>query len=198
MECASTRPRPDRRGPALFIAAALAISVMDQVTKAVVRRGLPPGASWPDAATPVGRLFSFTHVANTGVSFGMFKGHSTLFLVLTLLVAAGLVVYRRTLARDALAANAALGMIVAGALGNAVDRARFGQVTDFLDFKFWPVFNVADSSVFLGVLLLLWCTWREDRMRERPAAVEHVDPVDGSDGDGSNGLAACADESGGA
>ena len=165
------------RDLALFTTAAVVVLALDQLTKARVRSGLPPGGSWPSADTTVGRFFSFTHVHNTGVAFGLFQGNSNVLLLVALVVVTSLLVYRQRMASTAVWPNLALGMIVAGAAGNAIDRVRLGHVTDFLDFKFWPVFNVADTCIVCGVLLLSVHLWREDRARAGDPVVIPVEDV---------------------
>jgi signal peptidase II len=163
------------RDAVVFTAVALGVVALDQVTKSVVRDRLPVGASWPGPDSPLARFFTFTHVANTGVSFGMFQGRSEIFLLLSLVVIVALLLYRRRVPEGALWLNVALGLQVGGAVGNMLDRARFGPVTDFLDFQFWPVFNVADSAIFLGTVLLVWHLWRDERdarLRAEQAALE--------------------------
>jgi signal peptidase II len=108
----------------------------------------------------VGGPFELTMVWNKGVSFGMLRAEQDLMrwalVVFSLAVAAFLAVWARKIERPLLAV--AVGLVMGGAVGNAIDRARFGAVADFLDFKalYFPwVFNVADSAITVGVILLL-------------------------------------------
>jgi signal peptidase II len=156
--------------------------LLDQVTKAAVIRKLPVGASWPSADTWFTRFFSFTHVENTGVSFGKFQGLGTWYALVPLSVVAGVLVYRRRLPDSDVWLNVASGLIVAGALGNVIDRLHIGHVTDFLDFKVWPVFNVADTSVFLGVVMITIHVWQTERA-ERKARQLKADIEAGSAAD---------------
>jgi signal peptidase II len=156
-----------RRLTGLIITAA-AVLALDQLTKAVVLRFLAVGEHWP--AQPVLGLFSFTHVPNTGVAFGMFQGRSDVFVVLAAIVVSGLVLYYHRLPDHANVVRLALGLQVGGALGNIIDRVRIGHVTDFIDFRIWPVFNLADTAIVTGVLLLGWELWREER-RLQPRSV---------------------------
>ena len=112
-------------------------------------------------AEPLGAIFNLVLVQNRGVSFGLFNGDSAanavIFSVLAAAVVAGLLVWLwRT--RSALIATA-IGLIAGGAIGNVIDRLRFGAVTDFLDFHWgewhFPAFNLADSAITVGVGLLL-------------------------------------------
>ena len=151
-----------RRGLAVFLLTALAVVLLDQASKWLVVQNLAVGVPLPGPETALGRFFSLTHVHNTGVAFGLGRGNSSLFTLVALGVVAGLVLYERRLPAGAMLPRLALGLIAGGAVGNVIDRLRQGHVTDFLDFKFWPVFNVADSCVVVGVLVLAYCLWRQD------------------------------------
>ena len=119
------------------------------------------------ASVPVGGPFSLTMVWNKGVSFGLLRAEQDLtrwaLVVFSLAVAAFLAVWARKIEKPLLAI--AVGLVMGGAVGNAIDRARFGAVADFLDFKalYFPwVFNVADSAITVGVVLLLLDSLRSD------------------------------------
>lgn len=161
-----------RRGTWVFVGTAIAILALDQLTKYIVRLRLPIGSSWPNSDALTGRFFSFTHVENTGVSFGMFQGHNDVMVIVALVVVAGVLLYRRHVARKDTWLNVATGLIVGGALGNMVDRVAIDHVVDFLDFKVWPVFNVADTSVFVGVLLLTVHIWLEEHEQQKSQRAE--------------------------
>ncbi len=128
------------------------VLILDQLTKLAVQRSFTPGDSIP-LLSPV---LSLTYVQNTGAAFGLFRGQQTLFIVLA--VAIGGWIVREVLAGPPPGAAAAwaLPLILGGSLGNLMDRLRFGHVVDFIDVHVWPVFNVADSAITVGVALLLW------------------------------------------
>jgi len=149
------------RADARFALIAGFVLVLDQATKAVVRARLPHGARWPDADVPVSSIFTFTHVHNTGMAFGLGQGWGGLFLGIAVVVVLVLVAWQRLLAPDEHWVRTALALQAGGAIGNATDRVRLGWVTDFFDFQVWPVFNVADSAITVGVVLLAWRLWRE-------------------------------------
>jgi signal peptidase II len=145
--------RRSRVRAAVFVrAAAVAALVvaLDQVTKALVRSGIPEGETR--------RFFigiQLVHVRNTGVAFSLFRGGGTLVLVFTLAALALLVGYlARRPERPWLWIPT--GMLIGGALGNLIDRLVHGAVTDFIKLPLWPAFNVADMSITFGVLVLLW------------------------------------------
>jgi len=100
-----------------------------------------------------------THIANSGAAFGILQNHRVLFFVAAAVVISLIIYFKRTLAKNNRAINLFLGLVMGGAIGNLIDRIAVGAVTDFVDFRFWPVFNVADSAivvgaVFLGVIVL--------------------------------------------
>lgn len=139
-----------RRGVAL----ALAVLVLDQASKAAV-------LAWLSEPITVSGFFNLVLVWNQGVSFGMLGGLGAaapwLLILLALGVALALAVWLRHERR--LPTALALGLVIGGAIGNAIDRARFGAVVDFLDFHLagyhWPAFNVADSAIVVGAGLLV-------------------------------------------
>ncbi len=183
---AAESKRPVRRsvpsraqGALLFAVTAMAVLAFDQVTKRAIAERLPEGARWPGPEHPISNIFTFTHVHNTGMAFGLGQGNSMVFLALALVVTMILVIWQWRLEPEARLMRVALGLQVGGALGNAIDRIRQGWVTDFLDFQVWPVFNVADSAISVGVAILAWGLWLEGRAeseRLRADARLGVDP----------------------
>jgi signal peptidase II len=145
------------------IVPALVVVALDQYTKRIVIQRLALGAHWP--AEPVAGLFTFTHVSNTGVAFGLFQGNSPVFVVLAACVVGALILYVSQLPRHAVAVRLAVGMQIGGAVGNVIDRVRLGHVTDFFDFHVFPVFNVADSAIVVGVFILALTLWQEEQAR---------------------------------
>ena len=152
----------------LFLIAAAVIAV-DQATKLLIERFLPLNMSW--APLPeLSRFFKITHVSNTGAAFGLFPSGSLLFTVVAVFVAAVIVYYNFQLPRGQRLLRLALGLQLGGALGNLVDRLRLGHVTDFLDFGPWPVFNVADTSIVAGVVILGFLMLREQKQGAEESA----------------------------
>ena len=164
-----TAPRRERLG---FFALVGLVVLADQWSKHVVRAGLAHGESWP-AGEPLLGLFRFTHVHNTGMAFGLFQGRGFLFLCIAAVVVTWLSLWQWRLPAGERGLRAILALMVAGALGNAIDRVHQGHVTDFFDFLVFPVFNIADSAISVGVALLAWQMWRaeiEEARREQAAA----------------------------
>ncbi len=135
-------------------ALALLIFAIDQLTKSWVSAGLAIGQSW----MPISALEPFVvirHVRNSGAAFGMFPAAGNIFLVIAVVVVLGIVRYYYSRAHTApLWVRVSLGLMLGGALGNMIDRIRFGFVVDFIDLGWWPVFNIADSAIVVGVTML--------------------------------------------
>jgi len=163
------------RTPRATIAAALVVVALDQASKALVRRALPLGAEWPPGGV-LGGWFAIHHVANTGMAFGLARGSGPLLLVVALAVAGGLLTWAARVPAAERTLQLGLGLVVGGALGNVIDRLHLGHVVDFLDARIWPVFNLADSAISIGVVILAWHAWREERRGAEPrpdqAAIE--------------------------
>ena len=112
-------------------------------------------------------FFHLTYAENTGVSFGLFRDKNLFFLVFSAALVAVLLFLRRRIQAHGRAAALGLALVLGGALGNLYDRIAYGFVVDFLDLSFFPaVFNVADSAITVGALLLAW------GMREREVGAE--------------------------
>jgi signal peptidase II len=143
-----------RRGPAVTAAIAASVVAVDQATKAIVRASMPA----PGASTPVlGDLVRFTFTRNEGAAFGLLPGGRAAFMVVSIVAVCVIIGYliRRKPQRAWLVV--ALGLVAGGAVGNLIDRAFIGWVTDFIQIPFdFPVFNVADSAVVVGVAMLVW------------------------------------------
>jgi signal peptidase II len=149
------------RSISLFLIAACVIA-LDQYTKWWVRVHIPVNRSW-NPLPWLDRFVTFTHVENTGVAFGLLKGMNWLFVIVAAVVIVLIVVYYRRLAATSWVLHAAFGLQLAGALGNQIDRVLRGHVTDFIDVRVWPIFNVADSSVVVGTILLAYYVFFLDR-----------------------------------
>jgi signal peptidase II len=165
---------PDRSarpiGIGIVLGIGLLVLLLDQVTKALVVAHIPFGTSIP----VVGDLLILWHVRNSGAAFSLFQGGTVLFMVVTV-VALGMIVYfHRAFAGRSLWLQALLGLILGGTLGNLVDRVRQGYVTDFVSFGFgstrFPTFNVADSSIVVGIGTLVIVLMLLDRQQETVTA----------------------------
>ena len=146
-------PREKKWRRFLLPVVAVLTLVIDQISKRAVMTSLRPGESWNPVAA-LERWVSLTYVTNTGAAFGLFPEYGTIFMVIAVVVVVAIIFYYRHLPGEQWLVQASLGLQLGGALGNLVDRLRHGHVIDFIDFKIWPVLNVADSSVFVGVVIL--------------------------------------------
>jgi signal peptidase II len=127
------------------------ILVLDQVTKYLASINLLEGQTIP----VINGIFHITLVHNTGAAFGLFQAHSGTFVVLSIIVSALILYLNYRWMNKGTLVTCVLALIVGGAIGNLIDRLRFGYVVDFLDFRIWPVFNVADSAISIGTIILI-------------------------------------------
>ncbi len=128
--------------------------LLDQLSKhwVVQELGPTPGSH---QIFLVGDWVSLMYVQNTGIAFGFFKGMSTIFTVVALLVTAGIIyAYLFYLPNRSLWVQVSTGLILGGALGNVLDRLLLQHVVDFIQVGWWPTFNLADSGISVGVVLL--------------------------------------------
>ncbi len=135
------------------------VLALDQVSKSWVVAHMGLGES-REVASWLAPIFSLTYVTNTGIVFGLFQGMGDILLVVALIAVGAILLYYRHLPPGPLVLHIALGLQLGGALGNLVDRLTRGAVVDFIDLNFWPlhhwpIFNVADTCIVAGVVLLL-------------------------------------------
>jgi signal peptidase II len=136
--------------------------IADQLTKAIVTSRLDLG----DEVHVVGP-FSLHHVTNSGIAFGLFASATSIVILLTsLAVAWMLYFFARSGARHPVL-PVALGLVIGGSVSNLIDRVRLGHVTDFLDVRYWPAFNLADTFIVVGVAALLMALVLSDRTASR-------------------------------
>jgi signal peptidase II len=141
----------------IFGSVVVFIIVLDQLTKALVRANLAVGQVWFDVG-----FFQIINVQNTGAAFGLFKDNS-LTLIITSII--GIIVIlilifllrRRWRFLESMWVQVAMALVMGGAVGNnLIDRIRMGYVTDFIDFKIWPAWNVADASITIGIIIIAY------------------------------------------
>jgi signal peptidase II len=131
--------------------AALAAFALDQFTKHIVATDFEPGES----RIAVPHLLWWTYVQNHRGAFGLFGSQAWLLVAMAIFVLAIFWFSFREAAAQSVLVRVAFGAIVGGAIGNIVDRFHYGFVVDFIDLHWWPVFNVADSCITVGVVLLV-------------------------------------------
>lgn len=128
-----------------------AILSLDQLSKFIITRYLSQNQTIP----LIKGVFHLTLIHNRGAAFGILKNQVPLF-IFTSILAIILIYFSLKKNKHRKAYSVALSLILAGALGNLIDRLFFGYVIDFLDFRIWPVFNIADSAITIAALLLGW------------------------------------------
>jgi signal peptidase II len=143
---------------------------LDQWTKAWVRNNLAFGDSFRpfDWLPPSVRIL---HWRNSGAAFGFFQEGAGIFTVLAVVVALLIIYYFPRIERGDWSLRLAMGLQLGGALGNLIDRLQHGYVTDFISVAQFPVFNIADTSITLGVIILLLGIWFGGRSESAPEEV---------------------------
>lgn len=130
----------------------LAVVILDQFSKYIVVENMELGESIPI----IEEVFHLTYILNPGAAFGMFA-HNRLFFIAIAVVVIGIIIWaRREILASPWEVKAGCGLFLGGAIGNLIDRARQGLVIDFFDFRIWPVFNIADIAICIGVGLIIW------------------------------------------
>lgn len=159
----------------------LVFLAVDQGTKWLVVQNLAVGEAWAPIPA-LAKVFTITHVRNTGVAFGRFAGLGWIFMLVNLVVLVGVLVYYPRIPSGQWPLRLAAALILTGDLGNIIDRLRTvaffvrdtgsvwtalprAYVTDFFDFQVWPVFNVADFCVVSGTVIVAWMLWRAEQVQ---------------------------------
>jgi signal peptidase II len=179
-----------RRSPALLFGVAAAGVALDQWAKVWATDNL----AFREPVKVVGELVQLTYTRNSGIAFGLFAGQSFPFYIFSIVASVAVVWLWARHDRLPLTRQLSLALILGGAIGNLIDRVRFGEVTDFILLSWrghdFPVFNVADVCVTCGVLLFA-LVWTHEREPEAGAAAALAEESDGAQagpdgaGDGS-------------
>ena len=135
-----------------FLLVALLVIIFDQLTKYYVVSNFYLGESVP----VIENIFHWTYILNPGAAFGMFEGSRWFFVVIALGVLVGIWYMKDEINEGGWMMQYGAALFGGGAIGNLIDRARSGLVIDFFDFRIWPVFNVADIAICVGVAMILW------------------------------------------
>ena len=147
----------------LLVAIAILIIALDQILKAIVRSNLNFGESWSPCSGLLKSFIRVVHWENYGAAFGLFQGGGVVFGLLAAVVSLVIIIFYSRIPHEHVLMRVALAMQMGGALGNLIDRIRFGPVTDFIAVGTFPVFNIADASITVGVALLLFALWYDER-----------------------------------
>ncbi|PLY00553.1 MAG: signal peptidase II [Desulfuromonas sp.] len=151
------------------LTAAIAL-ILDQWSKIYIDHNFELGQS----KRVISNFFHITYVRNPGAAFGMLSDSAIrlpFFLTVSVVASIAILWYVRRATGDKPWQQFGLGLIFSGAIGNFIDRARLGEVIDFLDAHWynyhWPAFNIADSAICVGVGIMLVCTWFEEKQRKK-------------------------------
>jgi len=141
----------------LFGIIAAVVIIADQLTKWLIVHTIPNNTVFWDAG-----IFQIVHIQNTGVSFGMFQGYiwviiAIVFLEMAFILAVVYMFRSRLSFLDSVLIRVGAGLVMGGAIGNQIDRLVQRYVTDFIDFKIWPIFNVADMCAVTGTIIIAYC-----------------------------------------
>jgi signal peptidase II len=154
----------------LFGVAALIIG-LDQWTKALVRTKILLGGD-PWLPFPGLPFFKIVNWNNSGAAFGMFQAYGIVFTVLAIGIALAIIYYFPRVDKGDWILRIAMCLQLGGALGNLIDRIFLGRVTDFISIGSFAVFNVADSSITVGVIVLIFGLWLKDRQQKKESVLE--------------------------
>ena len=132
----------------IFFLIAVMVVLLDQITKYFVREKIHIGTS----LIIIPNILYFTHTTNTGASFSLLTNFSFFLTIIAIVVVVGTIFFYKKIPDKYRLASA---LILGGTAGNLFDRLLFGRVTDFIDFRIWPIFNIADSSITVAAILLL-------------------------------------------
>ncbi len=140
----------------------LTVVILDQFSKYIVVENMALGESIPI----IEEVFHLTYILNPGAAFGMFA-HNRLFFIAIAVVVIGIIIWaRKEILASPWEVKAGCGLFLGGAIGNLIDRARQGLVIDFFDFRIWPVFNIADIAICIGVGLIIWNLLKTELKRD--------------------------------
>lgn len=136
----------------------LIIIVCDQLFKYFIIKNFIQGQSYP----VIDNFFYLTYIKNTGAAFGLLSAYSDFFKYMSVIIIIGFLIYIKYSSKKGIFLNIGSGLIIGGAVGNLIDRIRFDGVIDYLDFQFWPIFNLADTAIVIGTIFILIYLLRVD------------------------------------
>jgi len=128
------------------------IIILDQIIKNIILNNFYFGQS----LAVINNIFHITYVQNTGAAFGILKNHSLFFIIITIVIISAIIFMLHKSFKGNIYLNIYFGLILGGAMGNLIDRIRLGYVVDYLDFRIWPVFNLADSFIVIGSIFIMF------------------------------------------
>ena len=141
----------------IIFSVALFIIILDQLTKILVRHYLKLNQS----IRIIKNILHLTYITNTGSAFGLFKGFNLVFLLFSIIVIIVIFYFMKNIKENEKTLQFSIGLLLGGTIGNLIDRLLYGTVTDFIDFRIWPVFNAADSAVTISIIFLIILLWKK-------------------------------------
>ena len=134
----------------ILMATLIMVIGLDQLSKYIIKSTFNLYESWPETG-----IFRIYHTYNTGTAFGLLQGQTILLIVASLIALVFLIYIYNEYTLDNIILRMALGLQLGGAISNLSDRLAFGAVTDFISVGWWPIFNIADSSIVVGITILI-------------------------------------------
>ena len=142
----------------IFIfSAAFIVVLLDQLTKFLIKQNFQLNQSIPILKN----IFHLTYITNTGSAFGLFKGLNLFFMLFSIIVIIVIFYYLNKIVENKKLLQFSIGLLLGGTIGNLIDRIAYASVIDFIDFRIWPVFNIADAAVTISVILLIILLWKK-------------------------------------
>ena len=139
------------------------VVLLDRITKILVVNNMTENMSIPI----IKGVFHLTYILNPGAAFGMLEHNRVFFITLTVIILACSVIFRKKLKQEEPMIQYGAALFLGGAVGNLIDRIQTGLVVDFFDFRVWPIFNVADIAICVGVGLIVWSVMREESRKKK-------------------------------
>lgn len=134
-----------------LIVTGVLVVILDQITKYLIANSMNVGES----ISIIPGIFHITYILNPGAAFGLFENSRMFFLAIALICVVAAFVFRKHILEEGKLFQYGMALFIGGALGNVIDRANNGLVRDFFDFIIWPIFNVADIAICVGVAMIL-------------------------------------------
>jgi signal peptidase II len=160
----------------LLIIVATVIISLDQFTKYIIRQNFE---LWTDVWAPWDWMFPYAriiNVPNTGVAFGMFQGFGDIFSIVAIIVSLIIIFYFPKVPLSDWSLRLAMSLQLSGAVGNLIDRLTIGYVTDFISIGNFPVWNIADASITIGVGVLIVGVWISEIDAKKKAKAQELNP----------------------
>jgi len=150
------KKNPLRVRSVVFLLIALTVVILDQISKMIVQALMSKGQS----IAVLKGVFHITYTTNTGAAFSILQGYSGLLVWISVMAIGAIIYFYDRLDKKEFILVA---FVLGGIIGNLIDRISYGHVIDFIDFRIWPVFNIADSAVTVGVILLVYYWLRKKK-----------------------------------